>query len=709
MSSSSKTPTITHRHKVVIVLVSVIVPLLAMLVFSGSPAYAVNTQRVYDTVGEFNTGTLFHAGLTADPLNGGDGTGEVRLLNVGVNENTWDKGGGNSTGLAARWGHAAVQFHGKIYVSGGNTSVLASTALDTVHYATIKSNHNLSSWIALKALPEKRYFHTMVELNGYLYVIGGLDNTANQKATVYKSKLNNDGTIGDWSLTTALPVSLSDLVATTRGDTIYVLGGDHLGTAQKAVYYATPDSSGDISAWNTGTPLPKALSRHAGAVTDDNIYLAGGANLATSTFYPNVYYGAGTNNWTQTDPMPVNLVYAAGLTYGGEIYIIGGAFNSGTTLENNVRTNLINPDGSLIVNAWESSDVLSSPRQRTAAVLSDDGWIYVIQGQSGDLSTGGTPLGTIDFGPTIAAGAQSFAPNGIYTSEVIDVGSSVPLTSLVFNTSVATGTAMSFEYRTSNLVDFSDTTYESAGSAPLGTNKNTTKTLGVTKRFIQFRALLTANPTHDKTPILNKVTLNYDLPPTPTPTLTPTNTATFTPTATNTSPATNTPTATGTLVATNTPTATGTLTATNTPTRTNTPSPTSSQTATSTATHTSTAMTATRTPTATASFTPSVTPTVCAGKPKIANLVSPNNPSNLKVKRVPLAWDKSNCANKYKVILKKDTKKGKAFFKKTVDTNQVTTKKLPVGHTYYWRVKACNGDLCAKWSGWWKFRTTGRR
>lgn len=622
---------------------------LALAVLPGSVALAVDVNKVYDTVADFNTGTLYHTGLTVDTVGGGDGNGEVRLLTVGINAATWNPGGtANDTALPARWGHTAVQYAGKIYVAGGNTSPLASNALDSVHYTTIKPDHNLANWIATTPLPGKRWLHGMAALDGYLYIIGGLDENAAPQAIVYKASINADGSVGAWTTNNVapLPKALSDLAVQVLNGTIYVIGGDDNEVnppddkgAVKTVYVATPDGSGNIGSWASGSDLLRATSRHASAADAGRLYVAGGADFNNSLFYPYAYYGAASNtsiSWTQTDPLPVNLVYAAGLAYAGQIYIVGGAFNDGASLEKNIRSNLMNSDGSLVVNGWQSSDVLSSARQRTAAVLSDDGWIYVIQGQSGDLNTGGTPLKTIDYGPTAAAGATVFAPSGTYTSSIFDIGTSRPIIRLIFNTNVPTGTTLSVEYRVSDFQDFQDApAYVGALAGVTGDN---IITVNATKRYMQFRANLTSNAGKDKSPVLNKVTITYDAPATPTPT----------------------------------------------------------------ATLTHTPGGPTETPTGTP--TPTTTPNACSGKPPQPTLRSPANGKSVKVKKVPLAWDGSDCAKKYKVVIKLGSAKGKNVQKKKLTDPQMKTKALTKGKTYFWHVKACDGKLCSKWSEGWKFK-----
>lgn len=650
-TTKSIRPIMMHRGAVLTAAIA-IVSFLFFLLQPGGTALAVAAQIKYDTVAEFNAGTQFHTGLTEDPANGGDGNGEVRLLNIGINPTTW-RHDGNDTGLPARWGHRAVQYKGNIYVSGGNTSPAASTGLNTVHYTTIQADHTLADWQTTTALPAKLFFHGMVALNDYMYVIGGLDNTATQNDTVYKAHIKQDGTLGSWTTTTPLPQTLSDFGTAVLNGTIYVVGGDHNGLSVNTVYAATPDQSGDISAWNSGATLPLEISRQAVANTASAIYSTGGAQFTSNqtNYLSNVYYGDGTAAWTSSSTLPENLIYAAAVAYGGQLYVVGGAYNHGGSLENSIRSDLMNPNGSLVVNGWQTSPVLSDPRQRSAAIVSDDGWIYAIQGQSGDITSGGTALKTIDYGPTVAAGGDAFAASGTYTSDVVDFGASLDISSIVFNTTLPSNTGMTFEYRASDSINFNDTTYQSAGSAPIGLKQDTTKSFTLHKRYFQFRANLTSTPSQDKTPVLNKVTIHYDNPitPTPTPTIT--------------------------VGASSTPTKTTTATVTMTPTGTRTPSP-----------------------------TPTVEATACATKPSIAQLVSPANGSKVKVRKVRLDWDTATCAQKYKVILMKENKQGKAYFKKKVTNTHVTTDKLPKGRTYFWRVKACNSIGCAKGSSWFKFK-----
>lgn len=665
---------------------------VALLLTSGSVALAGSQTLKHDTVADFNPGTFSHTGLTQDtrPSNAGDGNGEIRLLNVGINPATW-KSDGNTSGLPSTglWGHAATYLSGRIYFSGGNNGT-NSHGTSGVFFTSINANHNLTNWTATTSLPASRYEHMMTQLGGYAYVIGGISSTLDATKTVYKATFNNDGSLGSWTTTNPLPISSGDVgiydsgIATVNGR-IYVLGGhNNTGASLSSVFIGTQGLNGDLTWANATASLPVPLGEHAVTVYQGTIYVLGGINnnQNPAVYSPEVYLGTPNQSGDITSfvqssaVMPNNLVHASGAVYSDQLYAPGGAINTGGSPRSSILSDLLNENGSLIVGGWTTSDVLSSPRIQTTAIMTDDGWLYVMEGGTG--SNGLTPLTTIDYGPTATTGGV-FAPDGVYTSQPFDIGSKRPLLQLRWNTSVFANTTIGMQYRSA------DTLGALAGAAwtpgaPLtsasGVLHTNSTSLSGSARYFQYRASF-ATTEITSTPIMNWVELDYDALPTPTPTFTNT--------------------AVGTGTSTPTPTFTTTATATKTPSPT--PTRTTTLIATATATRTATATTATNT------RTPTVSPTVCVSKPSIAELVSPENRSKIKVRKVPLEWKTATCANKYKILVKKDTKKSKAFYKKTViGATQVTTKRLPKGHVYFWRVKACNAAGCSKWSDWWKFK-----
>ena len=93
----------------------------------------------------------------------------------------------------------------------------------------------------------------------------------------------------------------------------------------------------------------------------------------------------------------------------------------------------------------------------------------------------------------------------------------------------------------------------------------------------------------------------------------------------------------------------------------------------------------------------------CSTVPTKPKLTAPANNSTASQK-VKLKWKAVTCAREYKLVLKKDSKKKPSVLYETIaGKTKFTAKNLPRGHTYFWQVKACNGDVCVP-SKWWSFR-----
>src|SRR4051812_9855650 len=77
-------------------------------------------------------------------------------------------------------------------------------------------------------LPAARMNGATVVSNGYLYYIGGSDNSTPPAAqtTVYYAKMNANGTLGAWATTTSLPTAANNGSAVVANGVIYVYGAN---------------------------------------------------------------------------------------------------------------------------------------------------------------------------------------------------------------------------------------------------------------------------------------------------------------------------------------------------------------------------------------------------------------------------------------------------------------------------------------------------
>ncbi len=93
----------------------------------------------------------------------------------------------------------------------------------------------------------------------------------------------------------------------------------------------------------------------------------------------------------------------------------------------------------------------------------------------------------------------------------------------------------------------------------------------------------------------------------------------------------------------------------------------------------------------------------CAAKPAAPNLVAPVQDASVNKARVRLKWNVVECATKYKIVVRADSPHGtRVAHNNNVQATQYKTPKLDAGHTFFWRVTACNTFGCTK-SGWASF------
>jgi len=234
---------------------------------------------------------------------------------------------------------ATVSANGYLYVTGGETN--GGSAVSTVYYAKLNSDGSTGVWSTnANALPAVRQELTSASANGFIYALGGNDGSgSNAQSTVYYAKLNSDGSTGAWQTNAnALPAVRQDATSVILGGYIYEMGGsDNSLTPQPTVYYAKLNSDGSTGAWSTNSnALPVATQCASTATINGYIYTLGnGLGNCTSTPASTVYYSkansdGSTGTWsTNSHALPQTLNMAASIAVNGFVYEIGG-FNGST-------------------------------------------------------------------------------------------------------------------------------------------------------------------------------------------------------------------------------------------------------------------------------------------------------------------------------------------------------------------------------------------
>jgi N-acetylneuraminic acid mutarotase len=188
----------------------------------------------------------------------------------------------------------AVSLGNKIYFAGGTTNNMdAWFSRDEIYLTNINPvDGTLDQWITLtRKLPfdGARIEFGMVEINNYLYIIGG-KNISNQILnTVQRAFIYDDGTLGNWENMPQLPKAVTRSGITKTNNLLVSVGGITTSGIIDEVYFANINPDGSISDWQTSSEkLPRINCCSPLVSWDDNLYLIGGHYETPYGYYSDV-------------------------------------------------------------------------------------------------------------------------------------------------------------------------------------------------------------------------------------------------------------------------------------------------------------------------------------------------------------------------------------------------------------------------------------
>jgi N-acetylneuraminic acid mutarotase len=235
---------------------------------------------------------------------------------------------------AGRTRHATVVANGHIYVIGGEVGGVPQS---TIYYAKINNNGSIGAWKTGSPIgggsPVPRTRLQAFVAGGFLYVIGGHNGTSMQD-TVYFAGLGTDGAVGTWNTDAdVLPAVRGWGSVVTANGYVYLMGGTDNTTPSNVVYYAPLEGSAGLGSWSTTEALPSARIEAVSVAANGHIYAIGGNN---GGYQSTVYYTKANNDGTLGDwaidtntPLPGARASAAAVTANGYIYVLGGFGGSG--------------------------------------------------------------------------------------------------------------------------------------------------------------------------------------------------------------------------------------------------------------------------------------------------------------------------------------------------------------------------------------------
>ena len=289
---------------------------------------------------------------------------------------------------------ATTTYNNYVYVVGGFNSV--SGALPDVEYAALNSNGTTGTWASANNMPAAAMGATAVAYDGYLYALGGSAVAgSNPVSTVYTVPINSNGSLGTWTTTTAMPVSLRYHAAAAYKGYMYIWGGATTTNNNSAVatsYYAPINANGTLGSWTSGTSFTTARSLHSGVIYNGFIYAIGGINTSsvnqTSVQSAPINADGSVGTWSANTALATARRSAGVAVWGGYMYLTHG-HNGAVT--NTTTYAIIWANGTL--GPWESSNTTGSVSRDSPTAVASQGYLYVMGGEN---SAGGTYYNTVE-------------------------------------------------------------------------------------------------------------------------------------------------------------------------------------------------------------------------------------------------------------------------------------------------------------------------
>ncbi len=203
-----------------------------------------------------------------------------------------------------------AELNGHVYVIGGLVTGAASTALEAFDTET-------EEWQALGSLPTPLHHVGAAAVGGKVYSIGGY---VGFSFTPVSSLLEYDPETDLWTARASLPRSRGALAAAAIGDKIYAVGGNGPGgvSGQLTVY----DPLADV--WTELPPLPTPREHLAAAALGSKLFVIGGRVQGSGNLATLEVFDTEAGEWETRTPMPTARSGLAAAAFGEFLLVFGG-------------------------------------------------------------------------------------------------------------------------------------------------------------------------------------------------------------------------------------------------------------------------------------------------------------------------------------------------------------------------------------------------
>jgi hypothetical protein len=285
--------------------------------------------------------------------------------------------------------------HRFAYVFGGGDNSHVPQAEG--YYTEIEQNGHVGSWNSTNNLPSPRAFHastaatpfnSRVSGYGYVYVMGGIsENNGQPRNTVYKAKINQDGSLGNWTTDTPLPEPLHSLGALVFRGSVYIAGGATIDNASvNSVYRALIDTLGNVGQWEQLPDLPGSQTYHWFSTFGGFLYAVAGESGSVS---PN------DGNYTNNDTKLNKIVYSRINLRNGELSESGWITNPSELTKRTSKHTAMVAGGNIFVTAGLYNGAQTGSTENSYATINSDGSVGSFNGATGSNTINGQGGGNL--------------------------------------------------------------------------------------------------------------------------------------------------------------------------------------------------------------------------------------------------------------------------------------------------------------------------
>jgi len=217
----------------------------------------------------------------------------------------------------------------------------------------------------------------VAELDGLVYVVGGIDGTPSFLSSVEVYDPSDD----TWSAAPALPTPLHHTTATAVDGKLYVIGGwaDFFQTPLDVVYELDPAQG----SWTPKSPMPTPRGSPAAAALDGRIYVAGGWPTANARDF--AVYDPATDAWQTLPDLPSGRNHLGLAAADGRIFAVGGRTDLQAGVGNVADVDVYDPASG----TWSTAAPLPRARGGIASVGAGR-WVFAFGGEGNAASPDGT-------------------------------------------------------------------------------------------------------------------------------------------------------------------------------------------------------------------------------------------------------------------------------------------------------------------------------